>query len=269
MATEETTISDLELTEDVLPDMLTPVENASKTKATTFSAIKKWLAGFFVSKTGNENIEGRKTFVGSGIGIIKSGSAIGIQNKAVDLSVTDGSVYGTTEIHFIDKNGIVQGILEHKNRNNGDAVMMMAVRNHANKDWKSIDIGFTKNDNLFTSVPTPPSSSNGANIATTSWVRSYYKNYGAQLNYAAAVTISGTGSKTATASGVLIMTGKGSLSAGKFKITIGGQTFNCAQGYYGTDYNHATFAYFPVENGQSYTVDELSTSCDLRLIPYK
>ena len=86
---------------------------------------------------------------------------------------------------------------------------------------------------------------------------------------AAAITITGTGTKTASVSGVLIMTGKGSSAAGSFKITIGGQTFDCAQGYSGSDYNHATFAYFPVENGQSYTVVELSASCDLRLIPYK
>lgn len=65
MATEETTISDLELTEDILPDMLTPVENASETKATTFSAIKNWLASFFVRKTGSETISGIKTFIDS------------------------------------------------------------------------------------------------------------------------------------------------------------------------------------------------------------
>ena len=91
----------------------------------------------------------------------------------------------------------------------------------------------------------------------------------AQLNYSGAITITGTGTKTASVSGVLIMTGKGSSAVGQFKITIGGQTFNCAQGYNGTDYYHATFAYFPVESGQSYTIEEISNFCDLRLIPYR
>ena len=218
-----------------------------------------------VHKTGNEDIYNRKNFIGSGIGIVKSGTAIDIQNKNVDLSVTDGSVYGTSEIHFIDKNGKVQGIFEHQNTTDGRSVAIMAARNHANTGWATVNVGFDANNVAYAVTTTPPANSNGSNIATTAWVRKY----GAQLDYSAAITISGTGEKTATASGVLIMTGKGSSAAGSFKITIDGQTFNCTQSYSGSDYNHATFAYFPVGNGQSYTVDELSGSCDLRLIPYK
>ena len=218
-----------------------------------------------VHKTGNEDIYNRKNFIGSGIGIVKSGTAIDIQNKNVDLSVTDGSVYGTSEIHFIDKNGKVQGIFEHQNTTDGRSVAIMAARNHANTGWATVNVGFDANNVAYAVTTTPPANSNGSNIATTAWVRKY----GAQLDYSAAITISGTGEKTATASGVLIMTGKGSSAAGSFKITIDGQTFSCYQGYSGSDYNHATFAYFPVGNGQSYTVDELSGSCDLRLIPYK
>ena len=218
-----------------------------------------------VHKTGNEDIYNRKNFIGSGIGIVKSGTAIDIQNKNVDLSVTDGSVYGTSEIHFIDKNGKVQGIFEHQNTTDGKSVAIMAARNHANNGWATVNVGFDANNVAYAVTTTPPANSNGSNIATTAWVRKY----GAQLDYSAAITISGTGEKTATASGVLIMTGKGSSAAGSFKITIDGQTFNCTQSYSGSDYNHATFAYFPVGNGQSYTVDELSGSCDLRLIPYK
>ena len=235
-----------------------------------FDTSGNWDSNIVVTNNNrSQSISGRKTFNGSGIGIIKSGSAIDIQNTAVDLSVTDGSVYGSTEIRFIDKNNIVQGIFEHQNRTNGDSVIIMAARNHANTKWVTLEAGFNKNDTAFTNAPNPPSDSNSNDIATTSWVRTYSKNYGAQLNYSAAITITGTGTKTASVSGVLIMTGKGSSAAGSFKITIGGQTFDCAQGYSGSDYNHATFAYFPVENGQSYTVVELSASCDLRLIPYK
>lgn len=214
-----------------------------------------------------QTITGRKTFKDSGIGIIKSGSAIDIQNTAVDLTST--SISGTTEIHFVDKNNKVQAIFQHQNTTSGKSVAIMAARNHANNGWVTVNAGFDANDVAYTATATPPANSNGSNIATTSWVRNYSKNYGAQLNYAAAVTISGTGNKTAPASGVLIMTGKGASAAGEFKITIDGQTFACYQGYFGSDYNHGSFAYFPVKSGQKYTVDMLSAACDLRFIPYQ
>lgn len=245
-------------------------QSASSTIYHGWNASNQWLSNIVVTDNNrSQSISGRKTFNGSGIGIIKSGSAIDIQNTAVDLSVTDGSVYGSTEIRFIDKNNIVQGIFEHQNRTNGDSVIIMAARNHANTKWVTLEAGFNKNDTAFTNAPNPPSDSNNNGIATTSWVRNYSKNSGAQLNYAAAVTISGTGNKTAPASGVLIMTGKGVSAAGEFQITIDGQTFSCYQGYSGSDYNHGSFAYFPVKSGQSYTVDKLSAACDLRFIPYQ
>jgi hypothetical protein len=233
-----------------------------------WNASNQWLSNIVVTDNNRaQAITGRKTFNGSGIGIIKSGSAIDIQNPNVDLTST--SISGTTEIHFVDKNNKVQAIFEHQNMTSGQSVAIMAARNHANNGWVTVNVGFDANDVAYTATATPPADSNGSNIATTSWVRNYSKNYGAQLNYSGAITITGTGTKTASVSGVLIMTGKGSSAVGQFKITIGGQTFNCAQGYNGTDYYHATFAYFPVESGQSYTIEEISNSCDLRLIPYK
>lgn len=43
MATEEIEISQLELAEEILADMVTPVETATETKAITLSQLKKWL----------------------------------------------------------------------------------------------------------------------------------------------------------------------------------------------------------------------------------
>lgn len=233
-----------------------------------WNASNQWLSNIVVTDNNrSQTITGRKTFNGSGIGIIKSGSAIDIQNTAVDLTST--SISGTTEIHFIDKNNKVQGIVEHQNTVVGNSVMIMAARNHANTKWTTVEVGFSSSDAAYCHVPNPVAESNANDAATTYWVRNYSKNYGAQLNYAAAVTISGTGNKTAPASGVLIMTGKGASAAGEFKITIDGQTFACYQGYSGSDYNHGSFAYFPVKSGQKYTVDMLSAACDLRFIPYQ
>lgn len=217
-----------------------------------------------VHKTGNETITGRKTFNGSGIGIIKSGSAIDIQNTAVDLSVTDGSVYGTTEIQLRDKNDKIQGIFEHQNRTDGKSVALIAARNHADTGWVTVEVGFDANDKAFAQAPTPPSSSNSGDIATTGWVRQY----GAQLNYSAAITISGTGEKTASVNGVLIGTPIYNNRSEQLKIIIGGKTFYFAPGNSGEDNNHISQCYLPVAKEQTYNVVEINNNVQLLLVPY-
>jgi hypothetical protein len=62
MATEEIEISQLELAEDLAPDMVLPVETTTETKATTLQKIKEWLGSFFVDKTSDEEIGGVKKF---------------------------------------------------------------------------------------------------------------------------------------------------------------------------------------------------------------
>lgn len=62
MATEETTISELEFTEELAPDNLIPVESQTDTKATSLQILKNWLSSFFVRKTGTEKIGGVKIF---------------------------------------------------------------------------------------------------------------------------------------------------------------------------------------------------------------
>lgn len=258
----------------IIPQLILGYANVVSGKITLFSPKTSFHAVDYydysrevdniVHKTGNETISGRKTFNGSGIGIVKSGSAIDIQNTAVDLSVTDGSVYGTTEIHFIDKNGKVQSIFEHQNRTNGDSVVIMAARNHANTAWASIEVGFNKNDTTFMNAPNPPSDSNGSNIATTAWVRQY----GVQLDYSAAITISGTGNKTASVNGVLIGTPIHNNSSEQLKIIIGGKTFYFAPGNSGEDNNHISQCYLPVAKDQSYNVVELNNNVQLLLVPY-
>lgn len=221
-----------------------------------------------VHKTGNETIYNRKTFDGSGICIIKSGSAIDIQNKNVDLSVTDGSVYGTTEIRLRDKNNIVQGIFEHQNTTDGKSVAIMAARNHANTGWATVNVGFDANNVAYAVTTTPPADSNGSNIATTAWVRSYVKNDGAQLDYSAAITISGTGNKTASVNGVLIGTPIHNNSSEQLKIIIGGKTFYFAPGNSGEDNNHMSQCYLPVAKEQTYNVVEINNNVQLLLVPY-
>ena len=62
MANEEIEISELEYTEEVAPDNLIPIESATDTKATSLQVLRDWFKSFFVSKTGDEEIGGVKTF---------------------------------------------------------------------------------------------------------------------------------------------------------------------------------------------------------------
>ena len=256
----------------IIPQLILGYANVVSGKITLFSPKTSFHAVDYydyarevdntVHKTGNETITGRKTFNGSGIGIIKSGSAIDIQNTAVDLTST--SISGTTEIHFIDKNNKVQGIVEHQNTVAGNSVMIMAARNHANTKWTTVEVGFDANDVAYTATATPPANSNGSNIATTSWVRKY----GAQLDYSAAITISGTGTKTASVNGVLIGTPIHNNRSEQLKIIIGDKTFYFAPGNSGEDNNHMSQCYLPIAKGQSYNVVEINNNVQLLLVPY-
>ena len=232
-----------------------------------WNASNQWLSNIVVTDNNRaQAITGRKTFNGSGIGIIKSGSAIDIQNPNVDLTST--SISGTTEIHFVDKNNKVQAIFEHQNMTSGQSVAIMAARNHANNGWVTVNVGFDANDVAYTATATPPADSNGSNIATTSWVRNYSKNYGAQLNYSGAITITGTGTKTASVSGVLIGTPINTNSSEQLKIQIDGKTFFFSPGNSGEDNNHLSQCYLPISAGKTYNVMELNGNVQLLLVPY-
>lgn len=90
MATEEIEISQLELAEDLAPDMVLPVETTTDTKATTLQKIKEWLGSFFVRKTGDEEIYGNKTFKGfvdgnSALGVVKSDFTKGVAKSSTQF----------------------------------------------------------------------------------------------------------------------------------------------------------------------------------------
>lgn len=87
MATEEIEISQLELAEDLAPDMVLPVETSTDTKATTLQKIKEWLSSFFVGKTGKETISGEKTFKDA---IIRSQPLSGASQYTIKAVDTNG-----------------------------------------------------------------------------------------------------------------------------------------------------------------------------------
>ena len=172
MATEETTISDLELTEDILPDMLVPVENASETKATTFSVIKNWLAGFFVGKTGDETISGIKTLDNNSRLFLLDNSALGFTLKSTkyDINSKNGNEYFGI-IGFADKNNKqaarwdvyttssskMRSRLLTWNKNNQAAVIQLDID----------DDGITS----YLNIPTPPATANAKEAINFEWLK--------------------------------------------------------------------------------------------------
>lgn len=163
-------IQDLENVEEVLADSLIPVGEAVKTKSMLVSQLKNWLAGFFVSKAGEEAISGYKTFT-NGFGIFKgTGSFQNLKNAVADITQKTTIKNNTTEIRMLDKNDRIMAIFEHQQDDKGLRALM-AVRNHANNAWGDIVVGFDSNDKVYTKVSTPDLNSNTKEIATTQWGR--------------------------------------------------------------------------------------------------
>ena len=187
MATEETTISDLELTEDILPDMLTPVENASETKATTFSAIKNWLTGFFVSKTENNIIYGNNTFTGMNA-FESNDSNVYIKSSSIDITSIPSSTK-FSYIDFYDKNNQRIGILGAFQFTSGEYGIYLQAGNVASLNIRTNGIS------SYASAATPPTTDNSTQIATTAFVNNFFNTAGkvttkCMPNYAAGVSIS-------------------------------------------------------------------------------
>lgn len=218
-----------------------------------------------VHKTGNETISGYKTFT-NGFGIFKgTGGFQNLKNTVADITQKTTITDNTTEIRMIDKNDKIMAIFEHQQDDNGELRTVMAVRNHANNAWGDIVVGFDSNDNFFTNVPTPHSSSNSNNIATTSWVRTSTAGI---PNYAAGVAITATGTYTTPSKGVLIGTPINNNSAEKLRISIGNKTFYFSPGNSGEDNNHMSQCYLPMNKGQSYNVIELNKNVQLYFFPF-
>lgn len=179
MATEEIEISQLELAEDLAPDMVLPVETTTNTKATTLQKIKEWLSGFFVKTSGDQTISGVKIF---------GEKSIEQQNNSF--------IKGNTGF----SSDIMLGNIPYKDKN-GNA--MVADYNYIRKDGKTaytkrlwlntVDGGYRDTINTYYSLDegmqmhlegndggvflsTPPLSDASSRGATTGWVNTELAN---------------------------------------------------------------------------------------------
>lgn len=99
---------------------------------------------------------------------------------------------------------------------------------------------------------TPADSASGREVTTAQWVRKY----GAQLDYAKGVTISGNGDKTASSNGVLMINASSQNNQGIEQVTlvVEGQTFYFGNGTVNLDVPHIGQVYFPLKAGQKYNI---------------
>lgn len=154
MAIEEIEISELELAEELAPDNLIPIESLTDTKATTLQKIKEWLGSFFVHKTGDEKIEGKKRFL-NGIDI---NSVVGIFKG----SYTKGTTPSSTQywnVVFCDENGSdiknrVGGIETRVVNDGSERTDLICFKNELNAtSSERISIGYDSQGNVVTYAP--------------------------------------------------------------------------------------------------------------------
>lgn len=161
MATKR--IQDLENVEEILPDSLIPVGETAKTKSMLISQFKKWLEGFFVSKTGDETISGTKFFelpIKGKIDISNGEKPSSIKTWNLASTNNNGKTVSSFE-SYVDTSGNVQTIIAARNYNSsGSEVARTALRVYANQNG----------DTYITSI-TPLTTDNTTRVATTNFVK--------------------------------------------------------------------------------------------------
>ena len=106
--------------------------------------------------------------------------------------------------------------------------------------------------NFVIKATTPADNASGTEVTTSQWVRKY----GAILDYAKGVTISGNGDKTTPKNGVLMINASTLDNQGNEQVTlvVEGQTFYFGNGAVNLDNPHIGQVYFPLKAGQKYNI---------------
>ena len=165
MANEEIEISELEFTEELAGDNLIPVESSTDTKATSLQILKNWLSSFFVGKTGNDTINGVKTFTSEVKRYASLGSG-GTHLMYCDDSNGKGSSYITA---YYTNSGLYNRLQSRNNTSNVTAWVDVVAKDDGSA---VVQVGSSGASSIATYAITPPEASNGTNIATTAWVKS-------------------------------------------------------------------------------------------------
>ena len=204
----------------------------------------KQLDDNIVHKTGNEDIDGYKTFR-SATTVFKS------KDRTWDDTPPTSGYIG--RILWKDYNDKQVGYIQPYEFNTGEKEFGIGVRDPQDTKWAVISVRISQDgSNSYALCPTPPKEDSSNKIATTQWVR----NYGAILDYSAGITITGNGDKTAPKNGVLMINASTLDNQGNEQVTlvIEDQTFYFGNGTVNLDSPHIGQIYFPMKSGQSYNI---------------
>lgn len=176
-------IQDLENIEEVLPDYIIPVGESTKTKSMLVSQLKKWLSGFFVGKTGNEEINGVKYF--NNDVYIKNRRSLIVNSSSLD-NKNLAEWRGDLTVYHTDKNNERVLGLYATQTTKGNICQLMAYdpTNEGTYRASNLSIVYEKEGSTYATAPTPNVEANASEIVTCNFLKNLFNAGYAENGYA-------------------------------------------------------------------------------------
>jgi len=168
-------------------------DNSTKIATTAYVKAQGYASDSDVVKTsGNQNIGGTKTFT---LDIIrKFGTTI------------DGANHYNTPIIFKDSNGTTTGFVRNVYYSNNSIVTGVQTTRKINgvDKYVSLEVGIKEDGTFFTEAPTPATSDNSTNIATTAFVKNQGYATNSTLSSSPYLVLYGTSTSAADATAKIV-----------------------------------------------------------------
>ena len=190
----------------------------------------------------------------------------GIKNFKTSINTKPKSL-SVPNLNGYDLDGNKVGDILIGKSSNGNFYSILRINKQDGSFGAQVGLRRDSSDNIYLEGITPSATDNSTKLATTAWVRQY----GAQLDYTAGVTITGDGDKTAPSNGVLMINASSLNNYGDEQVTIvtEGQTFYYGNGTANLDNPHIGQVYFPMKSGQTYTIKSKNWArISVKFFPY-
>ncbi|MBQ9090110.1 MAG: hypothetical protein IJY58_03585 [Alphaproteobacteria bacterium] len=252
---------------DKLNEVQTYVQEASQSAQTALTAQQsaqdslqqmQMLMDDTVTVSGNQIITGRKTFI----------TPLYRQSEEFDSTQNSVANYTAEPIaQATDKSGRCFMNLQYGKETNGTLFGRLSLSRLVNgaTHEHSLNMGISNEGIGFIQCLSPQPESNSADIATTQWSRNTIRDI-TFPDWATCVEISGTGQKYAPYDGVLIVTPEDQ-GESCFTMIIGVHEYNLAQEYFGADYGHTGYGFFPMRANLPYSITHMF-GCYCRFFRY-
>lgn len=232
-------------------------QNAQTSAENSLNQIQTLMSDI-VTISSDQTITGNKTFV----------TPIVHQTKAFDATQTAMSSDVLEPVmQVIDKSGQSFMKWQHGKEADGTLFGRLSLSRNINGGVheQSLNMGIDNDGFGFIQCLTPQSESNSSDIATTQWSRSTIRDITIP-DWKTCVEISGTGQKYAPFDGVLIVTPEDQ-GESCFTMIIGVHEYNLAQEYFGADYGHTGYGFFPMRENLPYMITHM-VGCYCRFFRY-